>query len=214
MKMWEMVKNIRELTDIQNVVDVGSHVGGFCENPCLRFLPDSNYSLFEPTAYNFKKLTTKFNSHSNIKCFNYAVGNRDIKDIDFFVEEESEGMFNGMGNTLILDVRPKHARNIQKIDVITLDTAFSRGFFEIPDFLKIDAQGNDLQVVQGSENILPKIKFILMELQTNNLSDAFGYMESKGWKIYNISMEKGWSTPKGRLGESNFMFYNSNVLKL
>jgi FkbM family methyltransferase len=71
----------------------------------------------------------------------------------------------------------------------SLDSIVKERNFPLPDLIKIDVQGAELDVLKGAEETLSKCKFLIIELQSVQynvgapLADiTIDYLESKGWK--------------------------------
>lgn len=53
-------------------------------------------------------------------------------------------------------------QNVQEVDCITLDSLLERGHLERVDFLKIDAEGHEVQVLHGAEKLLKKFHPVIL----------------------------------------------------
>lgn len=55
--------------------------------------------------------------------------------------------------------------------------------YPTPDYIKIDTDGFDYQILQGFESILPNIKSLLIELDPKLRSDIILFMEENGFML-------------------------------
>ena len=60
-------------------------------------------------------------------------------------------------------------QKIIKISFNTIDKYYLENNFKKIDILKIDTEGNELNVLKGSSNILKKINFLVVELRLKNI---------------------------------------------
>src|SRR5690348_15847330 len=77
----------------------------------------------------------------------------------------------------------------------TVDILIAEKQFPSPDFIKLDVQGNELEVLRGAEQALKSVEVILMELNLMPLyigaplvDEAVRYMAERGFRLYDIGM--------------------------
>lgn len=78
-------------------------------------------------------------------------------------------------------------RTLQTLDAITAKRAV------MPDFIKIDTQGYELEILKGGENTLANAAFVLLEVSFLDIylncplaADVISYMNARGFVIYDI----------------------------
>lgn len=167
------------------MIDVGAHFG----TSLIHFLNNNwNILAFEPDRKNFVRLQNTIKSHPNkgkVNFDNRAVGNKDQKNVSFYVSEESSG---------ISTLSRFHDSHIaaQNVDIVTLQTALEKSNFTHVDFLKIDTEGHDLFVLQGFP--WDKYKPSVIECEFENfktlnvsppysVNDLADFLLEKGYKI-------------------------------
>jgi FkbM family methyltransferase len=71
---------------------------------------------------------------------------------------------------------------------ITLDTIVKEKNFPLPDLIKIDVQGAELDIIKGASNTLKYCKYLIVELQDVNYNigaplapTTIKYLENNGW---------------------------------
>lgn len=76
----------------------------------------------------------------------------------------------------------------------SLDTLLDSKKFPLPDFLKLDVQGHEMEVLKGAERSLDNCTVCLLEISLLNLgddtpllSDMIAFMDKKGFQAYDIS---------------------------
>ncbi len=128
-------------------VDVGAHEGFLTLLMSKKVGKDGSVFAVEPNPENlaFIKSNINQNHESNIAVIEKAVSNKKSK-MDFFCSPDM-----GANGSLIHFSHFAEDRSI-KVEVDTLDNIFKD--FKRIDFLKVDTEGNELEVFQGAEQIL------------------------------------------------------------
>ena len=121
--------------------------------------------FMEKTCLN-KKLFYLFEAnkkHEQIiksRGFKYHIGvlSNEIKDIKFYSK-------NHQGDSYYLEQTNFYEQNLkpENIKSDTLDSVVKKNKFEFPDFIKIDTQGSELDILKGGSNTLSTCKLIYLE---------------------------------------------------
>ena len=135
-------------------LDIGANIGTTAL-PIAFHNPDSEVHAFEPNPNIFEilKINKIQNNCSNIFLYNMAAGSKKER-LPFFVsqqEEANHGLSSLFKNSDILK-----AKSIE-VDVIKVDDFFENLKKKI-SLIKIDVQGLEWDVIQGSKNIINKYK--------------------------------------------------------
>lgn len=124
------------------MIDVGAHLGTSCE-PFLR--QGWTVHAFEPCSDTRRHLKERLN-HARLlnKCTicAAAVGDTNKTDVPFYTSPESTGI------STLSPFSETHTET-ERIDVVTLRDHLRDYDVDRVDFLKIDAEGNDLFVLKG-----------------------------------------------------------------
>lgn len=159
--------------NIQKLVDVGAHKGEFLSY----FLKIKNLKeiyAFEPQVKVFQTLNKKYGSHEKIKLFQLALDN-EIKSRFIYINKISStstlSTFNKKSFYLkfknFLSGSRKNYIDKYKVKTNTIDNFFENINLE-NTLLKIDVEGFEMNVLQGSINKLDEISYILIEKQFGN----------------------------------------------
>jgi len=104
----------------------------------------------------------------------------------------------------------------KKIQTQTLDTLLESKQFPLPDFLKLDVQGHEMQVLKGAERSLAHSTVCLLEISFLNLGDDFplfadmiSFMDKKDFQAYDISQFMRRPFDKA-LYQADIFFVNKN----
>ena len=173
---FDVWSDIRRLADTWNYpIDVFFDVGandGETAFIALRRFPQAQVICFEPNPPTFAKLTTKLGDEARFKGVNCAFG-VEVGEVEMLQYDESSKI-----NSLVPDAQfavrfGKEGRRIS-VQCTTLDAYCAQNQIERIDVLKIDTEGFDFIVLQGSQALLRKqaIKFIHVEF--NDLQPRVG----------------------------------------
>ena len=84
--------------------------------------------------------------------------------------------------------------DVYKIQTQTLDQLLESRNFPLPDFLKLDVQGHELEVLKGAENALAHSEICLLEVSLLNLgenppllAEVVSFMDKRNFQAYDIS---------------------------
>jgi len=170
------------------VIDVGANTGDI-----FPYFRKQRYIGFEPSPEEYYAL--KKNTDSKSKIYNYAVG--DIEnDVDFFVS--SAGGDSSIHQPLVIE-------NIIRIKQIRLDKLIN----ERVKLLKVDAEGAEIEVINGAMNLLPNIEFIAIDLGFEKGIN----LESTAPEVFNLLYENNFTLIAIAKNE-RFLFHNSKMFSI
>jgi len=155
------------------------------------------FDAFEPVEFLYK--THKYNIG--------LLSDKDNLDIKFYQND----LFFG-GNSYYKeydnDIFPESNFIIKKSK--TLDTVVKEKCFPLPDLIKIDVQGAELDILKGATETLKHCKYLIVELQDINYNIGaplanitIKYLEDNGWIL--ISSKFSDNGPDG-----DYCFKNTN----
>lgn len=138
------------------IYDIGANVGYM--TMVFSKLTKNKVYAFEPLPKNLMKLQSHLNINSivNVEVFPYAVSETSNK-LEFSLDD------NPVANTYIKD-SPTFFLSKHKIEVsgISLDDFISKHEALPPNFIKIDVEGAELDVLKGAKNALQIYKPIIL----------------------------------------------------
>jgi len=143
---------------VQSVIDVGANVGQTCV-PLASALPDAHIIAFEPVPATFALLERNTAPFPNITIVNAALGARPC-----------EARMSAVGTSVanrILAPDEVVGQETAKVTITTGSDIFNTYGLERLSFLKIDAEGHDMDVLDGFLQVLPSIDFIKVEAGMN-----------------------------------------------
>ena len=164
------------------IIDCGAHIGSDSIE-LAKIFPKSEVYSFEPVPILYEKLQYLTRTYKNIKTFNCALSNTD-GEADFYL---SSGASDASSSLLEpnehLETHPDVNFN-EKIIVKTfkLDTWALNNNITKVDFLWLDMQGFELDMLKASTNIFPTVKLIHTEVSIKeSYKNSVLYSEYKEW---------------------------------
>lgn len=209
----------RVLGNCQTVFDVGANVGRWTAI-ALGINPQLNVHCFEPSQVTYKRLLAQAFPPSVI-CNNFglssAPGTRTL-----YVFENGGGM-----NSLYLreGLEGRHGLEPQKrtktIRVDTLDRYCEEHGIQAVDFLKLDVEGHELEVLKGASEMLGagQIKIVQFEYGGCNidarvlLKDLFAFFQRFGYALYKLYPERLRRVVRYDQRFENFQYQNWVAVK-
>ena len=145
----------KEWCTIQNkkfnlIVDIGAWCGTW--SLAMQQYAKNIY-CYEPNKVHFECLTRNLSTNSNVRLYNQAIGNE-----DGFVKLTEE---TATQNTRVL--LEKGETKINKLDSLNLQGV---------DFVKIDVEGLEMEVLKGAEKTLQNVEYLMIECNGN--SEKYG----------------------------------------
>jgi FkbM family methyltransferase len=98
-------------------------------------------------------------------------------------------------STFILSANDANERGYKQIEipVKTLNTIVVENSNQIPDIVKIDAEGLDIEVLDGASQLFGKTEIFFVEASINStfkqtdIHTIINYMDSKGYRVFEIT---------------------------
>lgn len=110
----------------------------------------------------------------------------------------------------------KENRIEKKIKTKTLDTLVAELKWPAPDFIKIDTQGSEIDILKGASNTLKNCTFVLIEIKVQDYNqnspdfyESINFMYNKGFKIFDITE---FHYHSGFLNEIDFLFVKKDSI--
>lgn len=161
---------------INNIYDIGSNDGQY-SLLFKKIFKSSKIFAFEPNSDLCEKFKNKVNKNKNIKVFNVAVGN-DNKEIILEIDENSSlttslAKKNIKSSTFKIKkfLYGKSSCLEKKIRLIKLDSFINSK--NKPNFIKIDVEGFEEEVLKGIKKNLKYITLIMIEFHFDKLYKGY-----------------------------------------
>tara|TARA_B110000027_G_C16122343_1_gene304033 strand:- start:2407 stop:8319 length:5913 start_codon:yes stop_codon:yes gene_type:complete len=174
------------------IYDIGSSVLHWTQN-ANKIWKNSKIYLFDGMT-EMKLFYDEYNKQNNTN-YEYNVGvlcDEDYKRISFYQNDELSG-----GNSYYKEIGHPNSSKIftenhikHKIGM-RLETVVKNKNITMPDLVKIDVQGAELDILKGSMNIINNAKYLIVELQHTEYNKGAplcnqtrDFLVENGWKVY------------------------------
>lgn len=166
------------------VFDVGAHKGTYTEYVLSR-IPDAECLLFEPNSDLFKELDKKYNA------FSILLGESKSVKIFYQCADDADELSSTYKRQVFNDVA--HNEEIKKCH--TVDDFCKSTNIEYIDFLKIDVEGAELDVLKGSIKMLADERIMFLQVEYGGtypdagitFVDVIDFIEPFGYNIYELA---------------------------
>ena len=165
------LKNIYDRHNIKvekgdTVIDIGGHIGIFSVY-AAHLSETGKVHAFEPFIENFTRLENhkQINAKENLFVYHKGIAAADGKQLLNLSPDDNTG-----GHSIHLKTQSE--RKIE-IETINLPSFCEREKINSIDFLKLDCEGAEFEIIRSCESILPRVKKIVMECHpfANNTAD-------------------------------------------
>lgn len=177
---------LNQIKSGDTVFDIGCHKAGYLYHMLKKVGKAGEIHAFEPQVNLFKDL---INLKSSLKWENVYISNIALSNISkkVVLHIPIKGSKTDSPGASLLNVFDENQQTVdQEIETDTLDN-YCEKYHLKPNFLKIDVEGNELEVLKGGINTLKKNKpKILIESEERHVGqekvkEVFSYLESLGY---------------------------------
>ncbi|MCB9458026.1 MAG: FkbM family methyltransferase [Anaerolineaceae bacterium] len=180
----EMVSKLIKSGD--NIVEVGAHIGYLTLYFAQLTGQEGQIIAFEPVPDSAEYLKKNTKSHSNITVERKAASDQ-AGTLPFYVDTLS-----GMTSTLVSEDNV-HQANVDyafgelqfktiQVEVVCLDDFLNEKGF-VPDFIKVDAEGAEYDIVRGLSQILAQNHPVLWLEVSRNKSELYDLLSVAGYVL-------------------------------
>ena len=209
-----MILNLTKLKDkynlnISGIIHIGAHFGE--EHKIYKNLGVKDIVYFEPVKKTFKVLEERI---KDATLYNYALGNEN-KLIEMFIEEADaygcSSILKPSSNYDNVLFSPNELVEMKRLDDFN---------FQNYNFLNIDVQGYEYEVLKGSEQTLNNIDYIMCEINrevpekkldyigTKTIDKIIEFLKPYGFKLvetYYLGMEHQSAVSYGNKYENGYL---------
>ncbi len=164
------------------VIDIGGHIGIFSVYASSISATGKVYA-FEPFEENFKRLEEhkKLNNQKNLFVFHCGVSAVDGTQTLYLSPDNNTG-----GHSLHLKT---HSENKVQVKTVRLSEFCQREKIEKIDFLKLDCEGAEFEIILSDPSILQKVRKIIMECHpygNHTVDEMTALLKNSGFQINGV----------------------------
>ena len=171
----------------QHIVDVGANHGTWTRE-ALRYFPDAYYTLLEPQEWLQKSFQDILDTNSKVQFYPVGAGERE-GFFQFTIVDRDDSC------TFKFSQEEAKAAGFEQIEipVVTLNNLLSKNDLPVPDIIKIDAEGLDIEVLKGASNFFGKTEIFMVEAGVVNKSfdnsflKIINFMDENNYRLFDIT---------------------------
>jgi len=178
------------------IFDIGFNVGEFTQS-CFNKFPNCSVVAVEANPNLVVNTSNHFFINYNFSLLNRVVSTKEDEDIDFYISPYASGVSTASAEFMKNSRFTKGSRNMEansikwddpiKVKSISLDSMIER--YGIPDLIKIDVEGYELNVLKGLTQKANHICFEWHEEESEQLYKILDHLESLGYTQFGVI---GW----------------------
>jgi len=203
---------------VKVVFDVGANTGQSA-NKYLKAFADSKIFCFEPVQRTLLQLQINLRGHNNVLIFNLALSS--TNGTGKMILEGPSDMFFLLGASR--DMQLNDATRLEEVPLETLDGFCREQKIDHINYLKIDTEGADFEVLKGADNMLSQRKIDVVEVEAgmngkNKRHVPFHvfsrFFEEKNYSLFGIYEQVNeWLTKEPHLRRANPIFISDRVIE-
>jgi FkbM family methyltransferase len=176
------------------VVDIGAHMGRYTIISSKRVGANGKVVAIEAHPSNFEMLNSniKLNQLTNVTTLNYAVYSKETK-IKLYLPDEESGYtmhHSIMSNYVFTKYKDKTGDKFVEVSANTLDYLLQlKGITDV-NWVKIDVEGAEFEVLKGAHNVLSNSKDISLLIEVHGKDTYEPIIESLRSYNFKIDFEK------------------------
>tara|TARA_R110000787_G_scaffold136193_2_gene248663 strand:- start:730 stop:1500 length:771 start_codon:yes stop_codon:yes gene_type:complete len=170
-----------------HIIDVGANHGTWTRE-AIKYFPDAEFTLFEPQYWLEESIKDITNTNKKVTFNAYGVGKSKGSFLFTIVDRDDSCSFKYSEE----EAKTKGFKQVE-LPIVTLNEFLSEKDLPHPDIIKIDAEGLDLDVLEGASNYFGKTEIFLVEAAivnpniNNTVLNVINYMDNHGYKLFDIT---------------------------
>ncbi|MFE3867005.1 FkbM family methyltransferase [Flavobacterium sp. LS2P90] len=171
----------------KHIVDIGANHGTWTRE-ALQHFPDAYYTLLEPQHWLKASLQDILETNPKVQFYPVGAGEQEGSFQFTIVDRDDSCSF------CYTEAEAKAAGFEQiEIPVVTLNNLLSNSELPIPDIIKIDAEGLDIEVLKGASNYFGITEIFMVEagivnkLFDNSFLNLINFMDNNGYRLFEIT---------------------------
>ena len=167
---------------------MGANIGLYTE-ALLKLMPSALVFAFEPSTSAQKAFENRFKGHANVHLIPIALGSEN-KSLNLYSDKYGSGLASLTKRRIDhfgIEMNYVESISCRKLD----DWSIEKGIY--PDFIKIDVEGHELDVLNGALLGLSKVSVVQFEFGGCNIDtqtffqDFWYFFAANGFSIYRIT---------------------------
>ncbi len=198
------------------VFDVGANIGDYSQKIRAGFSKSKIYA-FEPNPKTFELLTRNLDSLT-INCQNLGISSKSSLQKIYTYSDDTSSQHASIYKNVLLDLHKANSIIEMEFKNTTLDDFCKINNINYIDFLKIDTEGHELEVLKGGMKMIHENKIGIIQFEFNEMNIVSRvflkdfYEILKGYDIYRLDSNK--LIPLFEYNSINEIFKFQNLLAI
>jgi beta-1,4-mannosyl-glycoprotein beta-1,4-N-acetylglucosaminyltransferase len=181
----DFLQNLSKDFQPKVIYDLGANVLSWTKE-ARKIWPDAELVAFDAintAEFLYKEHEVKYHIGVLSKEDNYPV-----KFYENIVHPAGNSYYKEIGHPKSDEIYPEEVFTEQI--AMTLNTVVQRNNFQLPDLIKIDVQGAELDIIKGGLDVINKAKYLIVELQDTQYNrgaplaaTTIKFLEENGWEL-------------------------------
>jgi FkbM family methyltransferase len=194
------------------ILDVGANAGKWTRM-AKRFFPNSRFLLIEPQIEMQRSLNVLCKEFNDIHWVEAGAGSQSGKLIQTIWDDLQGSSFLPEAKEEFLNSGKQ-----REVEIITIDSLLQSLQLKIPELVKLDIQGFELEALKGASSLFGETEIFILEVSlyrfspsTPSLKDVITFMDERGYEVYDIPgyLRRPYD---GALGQIDLAFAKSHGL--
>ena len=171
----------------KHIIDVGANHGTWTRD-ALRHFPAAYYTLLEPQNWLKNSFQDILNVNSKVRFYPAGAGEKE-GSFNFTIVDRDDSCSFRYSQKEALDAGFKQI----EIPVVTLNSLLLNDKWPIPDIIKIDAEGLDIEVLKGANDFFGKTEIFMVEagvvnkIFDNSFLKLINFMDENNYRLFEIT---------------------------
>jgi FkbM family methyltransferase len=171
----------------KHIVDIGANHGTWTRE-ALKYFPEAHYTLLEPQKWLKKSFQDILNTNPKVRFYPVGAGKNEGSFQFTIVDRDDSCSFRYTQE----ESKTAGFKQIE-IPVVTLNKLLTDSNKPIPDIIKIDAEGLDLEVLRGASNFFGKTEIFMVEagvvnkIFDNSFLKVINFMDENNYRLFDIT---------------------------
>lgn len=202
----------------QTIYDIGGFEGIFTIFFARAVGSDGKVITFEPNPMNYKKIieNVKLNKFDNVRVLQIGLGEKKEKTTLAF--EDSELAIGSIQKDIKNQILRKRGGKSIDVEVDSLDNQIKTTGLPQPDFIKIDVEGLEMEVLVGMSEIIKKYKpKLFIEIhgidiqgKIENVQRVVEFLVANTYSIYHVESKMIVVPSNAQIAKEGHLYCNCN----
>jgi FkbM family methyltransferase len=171
-----------------SILDVGANQGDWTRMAKDVF-PEASFLLIEPQLEMRKSLDTLCTEFQDILWIEAGVGSKEGRMVQTIYDDLAASSFLPAPNEDLLQSGKQ-----REVSIVTIDSLLEKKIITIPDLVKLDIQGFELEALRGASSLFGNTELFIIEASLFSfdspsmplLREVIDFMGNRGYELYDI----------------------------